>query len=106
MNKTETIHVRIAPEIKQEAEQVINGMGLNLSYAISIFLKQVINHKRIPFDITYVDEETIAKEEELIYAINRTGGKDIDEKSKKIIHLYATDQIDYDTALYALMRSY
>ena len=49
MKKTETIHVRIAPEIKREAESIIDEMGLNLSYAISVYLKQIINLKKIPF---------------------------------------------------------
>ena len=104
MSKTETIHVRVAPEIKKEAETVINEMGLNLSYAISIYLKQIINQRKIPFEITSFDKDMIIKEEELAYAINNTGGKEVNDKYKKIIHLYATDQIDYETALFALKR--
>lgn len=104
MSKTETIHVRVSPEIKKESETIINEMGLNLSYAISIYLKQIINQKKIPFEITSFNDEMKIKEEELAYAINDTGGKEVNDKCKKIIHLYATNQIDYETALFALKR--
>ena len=106
MSKTETIHVRVSPEIKKEAETIINKMGLNLSYAVSIFLMQIINQKKIPFEITSYENKNISVEEELAYAINSTGGKELNEKHKNIIHLYATNQIDYETALFALKRMY
>ena len=104
MNKTETIHVRVSPELKKEAESVINEMGLNLSYAISIYLKQIINQRKIPFEITSYNNEMLVKEEQLAYAINSTGGKQVNDEYKKIIHLYATGQIDYETALFAIKR--
>ena len=104
MKKTETIHIRVAPDIKKEAESVINDMGLNLSYAVSVYLKQIINLKRIPFEISTADLKEREKEEKLIHALNKTGGKDISQRSRNIIHLYATDQIDYETALFALRR--
>lgn len=46
----------------------------------------------------------MTKEEELSYTINSTGGGEPDEKHKNIIHLYATNQIDYETAVFALKR--
>lgn len=106
MEKTETIHVRVSPDIKKQSEEVLNDLGLNLSYAISMYLKQVIIQNRIPFDIVGYDEKEIEAEEELAYALNRTGGKDIDIEGKRLIHLYATKQIDYDTAVYAINKRY
>lgn len=106
MNKSKTIHVRVSPEIKEEAESIVNDMGLNLSYAISIYLKQIIRKRKIPFEINMEDEETESKIEKLTYALNSTGGKEIDPQSKKIIHLYATDQIDFETAMFALQRRF
>ena len=49
--KTETLHVRLSPSIKAEAEEILEEMGLNMSYAVSMFLKQVIIKRKIPFDI-------------------------------------------------------
>ena len=106
MNKSETIHVRVSPDIKNEAESIVNEMGLNLSYAITIYLKQIIRLKKIPFEIRTDDNETENRIEKLTYALNATGGKEIDHQSKKIIHLYASDQIDYETAMFALQRRF
>lgn len=50
--KNDTIQVRIDPEIKKEAELIINNMGFTLSSAIQLFLAQVIQKREIPFKIT------------------------------------------------------
>jgi len=105
-NKTETIHVRVKPEIKKESEEILEELGLNMSYAVSMFLKQVIDKKRIPFEIALKDVEEAKREEELAYAINSTGGKEVSPKLKKIIHLYAIGDIDYETAVFAINRSF
>lgn len=37
----------------QEAEELLAGLGIDLSTALNIFLKQVCLRGRIPFDIAY-----------------------------------------------------
>ena len=49
--KNDTIQVRIDPEIKKEAEAIINEMGLTLSSAVQLFLTQVIQKREIPFKV-------------------------------------------------------
>lgn len=46
------------PEIKEGAEIILNGLGLNISSAVNLFLKQVINYKGIPFDLRLPNAET------------------------------------------------
>lgn len=46
------INILVADDIKREAEVVLDGVGLNMSSAITIFLKQVIQTRGIPFEIT------------------------------------------------------
>lgn len=104
--KTETLHVRLSPSIKNEAEEILQEMGLNMSYAVAMFLKQVIIKRKIPFDIELKSDEVIKKEEELAFAINATGGKEISPKLKHIIHLYANGDIDYETACFAINRCF
>lgn len=104
--KTETLHVRLSPNVKNEAEEILEELGLNMSYAVSMFLKQVIIKRRIPFDIELKSEDVIKKEEELAFAINDTGGKEISPKFKRIIHLYANGDIDYETACFAINRCF
>ena len=46
------ISLRIDDEVKREAEQVLNEIGLSMSAAINIFLKKVSREKRIPFELS------------------------------------------------------
>jgi DNA-damage-inducible protein J len=48
------IRSRIEPELKEEAQDVLNRFGLNLSDAIRLFLRQVVAAKGLPFDIREV----------------------------------------------------
>ena len=103
MEKTETIHVRVSPKTKEDSEKILKQLGINMSYAVSLFLNQVIIQKKIPFDISLIEEQP-TESEKLSFALNQTGGKDIDTESKRILHLYASKQIDYETACFALTR--
>lgn len=51
MAKTNTLHVRIEPRIKEKAEKTLNSLGLSISEAINVFLTQVVLHDGIPFEI-------------------------------------------------------
>ena len=45
--------VRIDETTKKQAVELLEGLGLNLSDAINMFLKQVVLHDGIPFDVKY-----------------------------------------------------
>lgn len=51
MAKTENINIRIEPELKKEAEETLNYLGLTMAEAIKLFLKQVTLTDSIPFKI-------------------------------------------------------
>lgn len=104
MNKTETIHIRVNPDIKEKSEIVFSKLGINTSYAVSLFLQQVIMKQAIPFDIDLKDANQLKKEEVLIKAINSSGGINLDRSYEKIIHLFAIGDIDYETAMFAIER--
>ncbi len=48
---TATVQVRIDSALKKETEAALKSMGLNMSTAIHLFCRQVVNQGRIPFDI-------------------------------------------------------
>lgn len=50
-NKTVNLNVKIDNRLKQEANDILNDLGLNMSVAINMFLTQVVNKQGIPFDI-------------------------------------------------------
>lgn len=51
MARTSNIYVRVEPEIKEQAENVLEQLGIPMSNAISVFLRQIVLHKGIPFEM-------------------------------------------------------
>ena len=52
MEKTATLNIRVNPQVKQEAEEVLSQLGVSMSTAIDVFLRQVSLTGGIPFSIT------------------------------------------------------
>ena len=48
---TTNINIRVDSELKQSAEELSNDLGLNMSSAITIFLKSVVSYDGIPFEL-------------------------------------------------------
>ncbi len=51
MVKTTSIYVRLEPGLKEQAEAVLGQLGIPVSNAVNIFLKQVVMQRGIPFNI-------------------------------------------------------
>ncbi len=51
MSRSSNIFTRIEPEVKKQAEIVLNALGIPMSSAITMFLRQVILQKGLPFDV-------------------------------------------------------
>lgn len=49
--KTAVIQTRVDLQLRKNAEELFNSFGLDTTTAIRLFLKQVINQKKIPFEI-------------------------------------------------------
>ncbi|MDO8955067.1 MAG: type II toxin-antitoxin system RelB/DinJ family antitoxin [Gammaproteobacteria bacterium] len=49
--RSATVQARVDVNLKHEAELILEDMGLKLSDAISIYLKQIVNTGSIPFEI-------------------------------------------------------
>jgi DNA-damage-inducible protein J len=56
--KTEVIHARIEPALKQSAEKIFRKLGMTTTEAISIFMRRVIMEKGIPFDVKIPNKKT------------------------------------------------
>ena len=46
-----TISARIDSKLKTQAETLFDQLGMNMSTAITVFLKQVVRLREIPFEI-------------------------------------------------------
>lgn len=56
-----TITIRVDDKTKQQAEELFNNLGLNLTSAINIYLKKAIAEQGVPFEVkkTNYNQETI-----------------------------------------------
>lgn len=51
MQKTATLNLRVDPDVKQSAESVLAQLGISMSTAIDMFLRQVSLTGGIPFRV-------------------------------------------------------
>ena len=49
--RTANIFTRVDPETKEQAEAILNQLGIPMSNAIGMFLKQIVIQRGIPFDL-------------------------------------------------------
>lgn len=49
--ETTTLNVRVDKDVKKNAETVAQSLGMTLSTAVNIFLRQMINHDGLPFEV-------------------------------------------------------
>lgn len=57
MAGTSNVFVCVEPEIKEQAERVLDQLGIPMSNAVGMFLRQVIFCQRIPFEIKLPKKE-------------------------------------------------
>jgi len=51
LNKSTNLYVRVEPSVKENAEMILSQLGIPMSNAVGIFLKQVILRRGLPFDV-------------------------------------------------------
>ncbi len=49
--RTATIYTRVDPDTKEQAEQILTQLGIPMSNAVGMFLKQVVIQRGIPFEM-------------------------------------------------------
>ena len=51
MARTSNVFTRVEPDIKTQAEEVLEKLGISMSSAVEMFLRQVILQRGIPFEM-------------------------------------------------------
>lgn len=51
MAKSANLYARIEPDLKENAEAILNVLGISASSAITMFYKQIVMHNGIPFEL-------------------------------------------------------
>ena len=54
MTETTNLNIRIDKELKEQAEVFFSELGLNMSSAFNIFVRQSLRQGKIPFEISLV----------------------------------------------------
>ena len=54
MAETTNLNIRVDRELKEQAEAVFADMGMNMTTAINLFMRQTLRQGKIPFEI-YAD---------------------------------------------------
>ena len=57
------VFARIEPEIKEQAEEVLNQLGIPMSNAVGMFLRQVVIQRGIPFEMKLPAKRPLIMEE-------------------------------------------
>lgn len=58
MPKSANLYARIEPDLKEQAEAILNALGIPASNAITMFYKQIVLHNGIPFDLKIPNHPT------------------------------------------------
>lgn len=100
MNKTVTVHTRVTPDIKEQADRIFASLGLTTSQAIMLFLTASVNHNGLPFELSLPTPE----EQDLAFAtaIATVDGVPPSEETKRIFLLYKRGEIDLETAKFMI----
>lgn len=80
MGNTTSVSFRIDTDLKNQADTLFNNLGLNMTTAFNMFLRQSVREGRIPFEATInvPNSETIAAMLETIQIANDPNVKTYD----------------------------
>jgi DNA-damage-inducible protein J len=59
------VQARIDPRIKEEARNILNELGISMSEAIAVYLKQIILQRGIPFELKLPNKATLQAVQQL-----------------------------------------
>ncbi len=66
--KSANLYARIEPDLKEQAEGILSSLGIPTSNAITMFYKQIVLQRGLPFDVKLpakqpVDVSTLTEQE-------------------------------------------
>ena len=60
MARTANVFARVEPEIKEQAENILERLGIPMSNAVGMFLRQIVLQKGIPFEMKLPKTEPLS----------------------------------------------
>lgn len=58
MAETSTICVQVESELKEEAEKILDQLGISISDAVGMFIRQVVLCRGLPFQVRIPTQES------------------------------------------------
>lgn len=55
-NTSTSMNIRMNKDVKLQAQKIFNDLGVDLTTAVNVFLRQSIRYKGFPFDVTLHEE--------------------------------------------------
>lgn len=96
MARTANVFARVEPEIKEQAESVLDQLGIPMSNAVSMFLRQIVLQKGIPFEMKLPRTEPLAYGSLTKEQFDREIGKGMaDVKAGRIFSADAEDHVSH-----------
>ena len=99
MAKTSNVFARVEPELKEQAESVLNQLGMPMSNAIGLFLQQVVLQRGIPFDVKLPFRKPLGlgslSEEEFNYEIEKGFADIVAGRMRSADNVFADLKRDY-----------
>lgn len=95
MARTANIMTRVEPEIKERAEAVLRQLGISMSTAMTIYLKQIALQGKIPFEISSSANKPIA----LGNLSDEEFDKAMDKEARSYVNGLCTDIADFKIEL-------
>jgi len=78
MNKSVIISARVDPQLKQDSEKILKGLGLSTTQAITLYLKQITLRKGLPFAVAIPNSITAKTIESAIAGVDLTQAESVD----------------------------
>ena len=101
MAKTQNLYARIEPQLNEQAEFILTALGISASIAITIFHKQIVLWRGIPFEMKLpasqpVDMISLTKEQLNSDSELQKGSDDVAAgRTKLAVQIYIGDQFEF-----------
>ena len=100
MAKTSNLYVRIEPDVKEQAEQILQALGVAPSSAVNMFYKQIILHRGLPFEVKSPEkmplDMSVASKEEIDMELNKGYRDMLEGRVRPAADVFADIRKDYD----------
>ena len=72
---TTNLNIRIDADLKKQSEQIFNELGLTMSTALTVFLRQTVRSNGIPFELRLYapNDDTLAAIDDVNMGRNMSG---------------------------------